>query len=319
MLNPHRTNPTAWRPEDGHLLQKLRTHAGLDELVFARQNTLSLAQLRELESGIGHHFYNDPIKRNAGVKLLKKLGYEFPEPPPPPPQADPLPVTSTVTTVPAPEALTVTVGDADLDRPAPARGWMLHPAVWLSGLLTTGVLAFAVLQAQGPWSAEPSPAPALQSGPLQPSWPSTASAPSITEAPTATGGTAEEAPQTERALSDPAPAPAAQDLAPSRIALAACDDAHRHHSAYHTPSHPIKPGNYVYIEARSDSQLCVLDSQNKLSVLSLKAGMSHTVNGMAPFLMHASDWQGLQVFFQGRPVHIEHGRNAHLVLQSLPL
>jgi hypothetical protein len=195
----------------------------------------------------------------------------------------------------------------------------MHPAVWLSGLVTTGVVAFAVLQGQGLWSAEQSPAPALQSGPLQPSWSTSAAPPTLTEAPTATSGTAAEAPQTVRYPSDPPPPSAAQDFAPNRIAWAACDDAHRLHSAHHTPNHPIKPGNYVYIEALSDSQLCVLDSQNKLSVLSLKAGMSHTVNGMAPFLMHASDWQGLQVFFQGRLVRIEHGHNAHLVLQSLPL
>jgi hypothetical protein len=42
-----------WGPEDGELLQSIREKAGMDALVFARANTISLAQLQELEGGEG--------------------------------------------------------------------------------------------------------------------------------------------------------------------------------------------------------------------------------------------------------------------------
>jgi len=310
-------NPTTWRPEDGHLLQSLRNDAELDELVFARQNTLSLAQLKELESGIGHHFYNDTIKRNAGVKLLKKLGHEFPEPSPPEPLTSA--VTSMGNSPQTPDPLNMPQGAAPSHRPTSSKLTMTHPALWVGSLLTAGLVTFVWLQGQGPSPVERPQASAIPHSNLQPTSPASAAPTSAMEAqaPTASSAVAEAPPSATR--SDAPALPAKQDQAQARIPLAACDDAHRNTSAYHTASNPLKPDNYVYIEARSDSQLCVLDSQNKLSVLSLKAGMNHTVNGLAPFLLHTSDWQGLQVFFQGRPVRIEHGDSAHLVLNSLPL
>ena len=44
-------NTQPWGPEDGELLQKLRKNADIDAFVFARANTISAAQLHELESG----------------------------------------------------------------------------------------------------------------------------------------------------------------------------------------------------------------------------------------------------------------------------
>lgn len=309
-------NSTTWCPEDGQLLQNLRTNAGLDELVFARQNTLSLAQLRELESGVGHHFYNEPIKRNAGVKLLRKLGYEFPESNPE--ASDATAVTEAEGSAQVLIQVDIPVVSADSHRPSPSKLAVKHPAVWMGSLLTSGMVAFVMLQGPTPSPAERPQTSVIDNGKVQPTLSAIDPQPSAIDAQTPGASRfADPAPQASR--HEPLPLPAAQEHAPTRIASAACDDAPRDSSAYHTPSNPLKPGNYVYIEARSDSQLCVLDSQNKLSILSLKAGMNHTVNGMAPFVLHTSDWQGLQVFFQGRPVRIEHGNSAHLVLNSLPL
>jgi hypothetical protein len=310
-------NSTTWRPDDGQLLQNLRMNAGIDELVFARQNTLSLAQLRELESGVGHHFYNEPIKRNAGVKLLRKLGYEFPESTPE--ASDATAVTETEYSAQDLVHVVVPVAPADIHRPTPSKLAVKHPAVWMGSMLTCGLVAFVMLQGPTPSPAERPQTRAIHNGKVHPTSSANDPQPSAIDAQTPSASRfADPAPHTAT-RPEPLPLPAAQAHAPSRIASAACDDVHRDSSAHHTPSNPLKPGNYVYIEARSDSQLCVLDSQNKLSILTLKAGMNHTVNGLAPFVLHTSDWQGLQVFFQGRPVRMEHGNSAHLVLNSLPL
>lgn len=309
MLNPHTMKPTTWRPEDGHLLHSLRTQAGLDEHAFARHNTLSLAQLKELETGVGHHFYNDLIKRNAGVKLLKKLGYEFPEP-----QAqamDTLALEPNTPAAPGPEQATMPVAPADIQPVSRTQPAFTHPGLWIGGLLTTGLVAFVLVQGQSLWTVEGQQTPVIPAVTVHSTGPAPAASASAPDAPVAAApNTPAETPQ---ALSAPQAPPS------TKTASAACDDAHRNHSASHTPSNPLKPGNYVYIEAHTDNQLCVLDSQNKLSILSLKAGMNHTVNGLAPFLLHASDWQGLQVFFQGRPVRIDQRDSTHLVLNSLPL
>lgn len=313
-------NPTTWRPEDGHLLRSLRIQAGLDDHFFARHNTLSLAQLKELESGDGQHFYNDAIKRNAGVKLLKKLGYEFPEPSPQQPDTLSLPLATEIAQVARPaDALP---GPEQRPGPGSTPAAARHPGLWMGGLLVTGLVVFVLVQGQPPSPLERQQTQAIAGSHVQPAGPATPPGPLTTDAQSAGSNvTAESPPPSLRPdpLPLPQPLPVTPDKTGSQIASAACDDSHRRNSSSHTPSNPIRPGNYVYIEARTDNQLCVLDSQNKLSILSLKAGMNHTVNGLAPFLVHATDWQGLQVFFQGRPVRIEHGDSTHVVLNSLPL
>ena len=299
-------NPTTWRPEDGQLLQRLRTQAGIDELVFARNNTLSLIQLRELESGEGQSFYNAQIKRNAGLKLLKKLGFEFPQQASVPP--DPLPDTSAPRAAPDPFAVASSASPATAFSKPPPK----YIGLWVGALLILGASAWLLSQ-------DPRSAPTdnrhlerAQSSSAQTPPPAVAEVASDTPR---SRSSASAAPGQNAAL---APGMASPTVAEPLKAVA-CEDQHRNISASHTPNNPLKPGNYIYIEAQTDSELCVLDSQNKLSILSLKAGMTHTVNGLAPFLVHARDWQGLKVFFQGRPVRVEQGNDAHLVLNSLPI
>lgn len=43
---------------------------------FARRHNISLAQLRELENGLGAFFYSPKIKAQVGCRLLQELGVE---------------------------------------------------------------------------------------------------------------------------------------------------------------------------------------------------------------------------------------------------
>jgi hypothetical protein len=95
-----------------------------------------------------------------------------------------------------------------------------------------------------------------------------------------------------------------------------CDWQHRDNSKTHTPTQPLKPGNYVYLEAQADTELCVLDSQNKKTILQLKAGMAKSVYGSDPFLVHSQDWTTFKLFFQGRRVHEKLTDVHHLLLNS---
>lgn len=72
------TDHPTWLPENGQLLLSLREQARVDAFVFAKLNTVSTAQLKELETGEGNSFYNPKIKLNTGLKLLTKLGHTQP-------------------------------------------------------------------------------------------------------------------------------------------------------------------------------------------------------------------------------------------------
>jgi hypothetical protein len=311
-IQPMNTQP--WGPEDGELLQKLRKNAGIDAFVFARANTISAAQLHELESGEGRSFYSELIKRNTGIKLLKKLGYEYPD--------NAMQVTTPALdeffAAPALESDSIAkpADSSVVHKKSSSNPFVSHLLLMTGGLLLLVLGGFlgAKHQDAPPTEIQKHAAPHIEN--TQPM--GSASAQQAAEKPPASmPASASEVVQKTAGIS-PAELPA--NSAPDKVQLASivCDDKHRKNSTSHTPSNPLKPGSYIYIEAKADSALCVLDSDNKLSLLNLKAGMNQTVNGLAPFLVHTSNWQGLQIFFQGRLVRTDLGDSAHLLLQSLP-
>lgn len=297
-------NTSSWRTEDGQLLRSLREEAGIDELVFARNNTVSLAQLKELEQGGDHSFYNPAIKRSTGVKLLKKLGHELPTPEPIQPAEAPSAAPAPTEPVSVAPFVMAPVHTSNSDEPAltARRSLVQQPVFWLLWLLS--LIALAAFQ---PWASK-APLPTLTSsaGPEKTS-------PAVLEStntamPNQVSATAP--------MTDPSVA-VAKEL--DTTVSSSCDWQHRDNSKTHTPSQPIKPGNYVYLEAQADTVLCVLDSQNKKTLLQLKAGMAKSVYGAAPFLVHSQDWQNFKLFFQGRRVHEALSDVKHLLLNSQPL
>ncbi len=62
-----------WSEEEAAELQKLRLQAHMDSARFAIENTISHAQLLQLENGGDSLFYSPAIKAHVGRKLIKKL------------------------------------------------------------------------------------------------------------------------------------------------------------------------------------------------------------------------------------------------------
>ncbi len=312
-------NHPSWRSEDGQLLRSLREEAGIDELVFARNNTVSLAQLRELELGGNSSFYNTAIKRSTGVKLLKKLGYTLVTPEtvieanePAEPSVKELP--ATMPTVMAQALVSPPKNLSD----SPRRGHM-KPAFW--GALC--LLSLVTVAAVKPWGLLDESATVrrlshhagLDTAKTVLSTPDPLQAVLVKHEQLPTP-----APAKVNALApatDDMPQAAAQNSATT--VTSACDWQHRDISKTHTPSQPLKPGNYVYLEAQADTELCVLDSQNQKTLLQLKAGMTKSVYGSAPFLVHSQNLQTLKLFFQGRRVEEVMEDMQYLLLNSQPL
>lgn len=300
-------------------MRSLRVEAGIDELVFARNNTVSLAQLKELEFGGNSSFYTPAIKRSTGIKLLKKLGHELVMPEvvtaaqesaEPSMKESP----SAMATVMAPE----TVSHPKVQPDSHRRGQIQQTLFW-----TLGVLSLVALTAIKPWSWWDGTATDRRSDHQATQTPS----PKVLSTPI----TAQSAPVQRELMPFAAPAemtamaPAKDQLSMPAVKVSlptvttACDWQHRDNSKTHTPDQPLKPGNYVYLEAQADTELCVLDSQNQKTMLQLKAGMAKSVYGAAPFLVHSQDWQNLKLFFQGRRVVDALTDVQHLLLDSQPL
>ena len=71
--------------------------------------------------------------------------------------------------------------------------------------------------------------------------------------------------------------------------------------------------------AITQSNLCVMDAQNKVSVLSMAQGASQSVYGVAPFKVYSDNLKQLKFYFQGygiyMPVEVEH----QFTLTELPV
>jgi hypothetical protein len=311
-------NPS-WRAEDGQLLRSLREEAGIDALVFARNNTVSLAQLKELELGGNSSFYNPDIKRSTGVKLLKKLGHERVIP-------EPLNVaieSTEPTEIGQPLAL-VNGAIPALVSPhkAPANSphrRLIQQSFWGS----LGLLGLVGLTAMKPWGLVDASARDPRSVNLA----THASVPMVASTPdhTPVAQVTQEHPSftTSAKLNalptTPLEPSVAKALVKSSTPASACDWVHRSNSKIHTPVQPLKPGNYVHLEAQADTELCVLDSQNQRTLLQLKAGMAQSVYGSAPFLVHSQNLHTLKLFFQGRRVHEPLSDLQYVLLNSQPL
>lgn len=334
-----------WRPEDGQLLQRLREKAGIDVLVFAQMNTLSTTQLKELENGKGNSFYNEQIKRSTGLKLLKKLGHEAPLP-------DSAANSPEAAQEGAPDTASVaqtTVsgngghGAAPLLAPRsktkgfswPTWGWLLFAALLASLVLfgrdwantIAGTIAGTGAQPQPQQSAAhlPPVVPAnlaSESPAINSPDPVTAGSAALNNSiasaappPAEPTATAEASPQVGQAPATTG-SPDQEEATAKPLAPVSCAAQHRQGSASHTPTAPLRLGNYIYFEALESAQLCVLDAQNKLTTTQLDAGMKRRINGEAPFLVHASNWNHLKMFYQGRRVQTGETVQQHMVLNS---
>jgi hypothetical protein len=312
-------NNPSWRAEDGQLLRSLREQAGIDELVFARHNTVSLAQLKELELGGNYSFYNPAIKRSTGVKLLKKLGHELRTPEPVNSTLEPDDPNLNV----QPSATANAMAQALVSHPKAPSDSRRRRLIQQTFLGTLGLLGLVALTAMKPWDLGDASANHLNAAIAVKQEPSTLALSQSETMPPA---------HVKQTLSPSAPPAHEISLAPATgeppmVAVkvsapsvnTACDWQHRDHIKTHTPSQPLKPGNYVHLEAQADTELCVLDSHNQKTLLHLKAGMAKSVYGAAPFLVHSQDLHTLKLFFQGRRVLEALDDMQYLLLNSQPL
>jgi hypothetical protein len=86
-----------------------------------------------------------------------------------------------------------------------------------------------------------------------------------------------------------------------------------------TALHPSKQGNFVHIMATAPTNLCVMDVQNKVSVIALAAGASQSVYGVAPFKVYSENIRQLKFYFQGYRIYVPQDVVNQFTLSELPV
>jgi hypothetical protein len=266
---------------DPDYLRQLRQASGVEETWLARTACLSLSQVRQLEEGGESLFYSPTIKRQAYKRLLMILGAE--------------PPSAIVDVVAQPEPSVVhdlneiiAMGEKNLNH----RSWtdvLLAVRTRLSEhKISAAVVACLAVAAVSSWvvplpgaepmvvaEAQPAKAPesltlAALPSTVSPAWP----AASVAVVPPR------------------APEPA------SSSAATACQYS-RETWPQISPQAATKSSRYVYMVAAADVTVCVVDGNQQASLLTLKAGESQSVFGVAPLQVSSAKLGKIQIYFQG--------------------
>jgi hypothetical protein len=315
----------AWNAEDSAHLKTSRENAGIDAYSFARSASISLAQLKELESSVPGEdqlFYSEQIKRHVGRRLLARLGVEplvRIQPPPPEPipvevvvevaaevaRVEPIVVRQNIPEIATSELVNNPSHWADrvfekLPMAATTQGRM----GWSVAFVVT--LAASLIWANGQ-SKKPTAPPAQAVAVAQ-----KAPAPVLAAVPS---------PVPELVASEAAATvanvPAVALVAPVVAEeTTQCDWKFKGKSLVVVPSEPLKAGNYVHVAADKNTTACVLDSQKKLTQITLKAGEKLSVSGAAPFLIYSPEFSTSRIYFQGKRIYIPDPTTTHLTLNE---
>jgi transcriptional regulator with XRE-family HTH domain len=298
---------------DATALKNLREAAGLDIAQLAALANLSLGQVRQLEEGGDSHFYSPQIKSQSMRRVLRLLQNQT--------------STAEVATQSSPEYVPKSVNVIDdiirlseknlkntIDTSLVRRSGNPYKA-----LLTVGaglLVVFGLLQ----WQNNESESQKTFSEWVEPfsAKPVEVSSEAVEKATPVLVQV--ESPPPSAVLS---PTPVVSQVQP--VAVAVKDKAQSDCKLFQdepTPAAPVsinKAGNYIYVLASKDVQVCVDDGKRVRSMVNLKAGEGRTIHGSSPWVIGAADLASLQVYFQGAKVFFPPNVRQRIVLKEQAL
>lgn len=288
-----------WDAIDAEFLRSARQARALDHVQLAARATVSVAQLTQLEDGGDSSFYSPAIKLATGRHVLRKLGLDLPDREPPPAEAvaaaAPSLAPSLELTSAAPPVAPLIAIDTGRHRSWP--------------VLTGSVALACALMTAGWWASRPAPA----TGPAVDRWmaagvqmlgamPTGIPAVMPSMSPMATPTTATTVP-VAHAL-DTSPVPHAEPVQ-TLVVQPSADGA----ACAWTPQPARidavsrgKPDTYVHLRAERDAAICVMDGQQRVARLQLKAGEERSVHGSGPWQISGDQLEHVNVFFRGTRV-----------------
>ena len=296
--------------DDATALKSLREAAGLDIAQLASLANLSPGQVRQLEEGGDSNFYSPQIKSQSMRRVLRLLQNEN-STEDAAAQASLEQVPKSVNVIDDIIRLSEKNLKNTIDTSLVRRAGNPYKA-----LLTVGagvVVVFALLD----WQSNQ-----IESQKIFAEWVQPFTAQPVEASSEAVEKATPEVAQVESPPPSPAsvPAPVVSQVQP--VAVAAKDQALSDCKLLQdepTPAAPVsinKAGNYVYLLASKDVQVCVDDGKRVRNVVNLKAGEGKTVRGSSPWVIGAADIASVQVYFQGAKVFVPKNAGQRILLKE---
>lgn len=319
---------------NGDKLRQLREERGWDWAQIARLSSLSVSQVRALESGSTDCFYTPQIKNNAARKVAQIMGIAetLVVNAPKAPQSDVTTeeaIDARITAIPG--AMTPVSAAVSMPTQTPflSKPRSVYAAAQASSWMSYGALTLLLVAGLGWYGLQPA-TPTMR--PLGVMAQASANVPEVA-APTAaakdTGAVVAVAVAVSKApisetkpdlvkpkpapIPAPIPAPVQASRAPGEVEmtpaaltpLAAPTDAtcaFDAHVAVLQVKNPTKSSAQISLMPRQAGLLCVQDGSGKVRRENLKPGTWSTFNGQAPWKIYSAVLPGVDVFFQGEKI-----------------
>ena len=79
---------------------------------------------------------------------------------------------------------------------------------------------------------------------------------------------------------------------------------------------PYKSGDYVYIVANIDADICIRDFTGKSQILQLKSEQSQTIRGHPPFEIFSDSLSEFKIFYQGNLLKLPRNDIVNITLKE---
>ena len=268
-----------WLPEDAALLKELREAAQIDISALARDYSLSKTQIKQLEEGGDSSFYSPAIKLAAGRKLLMHFG------------VDDLPVGNADDQNQTRKIKIPLVNLLEKMENKKTKSYLRLQII--AAVLT--LLGFAALNA---YFSD------MNTQSLLESLLNKASLTMQSDAGTLEGIANETSAITSKETT----------VKTISVHLEKCKWGSEPVSII--GHQPYKSGDYVYIVANIDADICIRDFTGKSQILQLKSEQSQTVRGHPPFEIFSNSLSEFKIFYQGNLLKLPRSGIVNITLKE---
>ena len=268
-----------WLPEDAALLKELREAAQIDISALARDYSLSKTQIKQLEEGGDSSFYSPAIKLAAGRKLLMHFG------------VDDLPVGNADDQNQTRKIKIPLVNLLEKMENKKTKSYLRLQII--AAVLT--LLGFAALNA---YFSD------MNTQSLLESLLNKASLTMQSDAGTLEGIANETSAITSKETT----------VKTISVHLEKCKWGSEPVSII--GHQPYKSGDYVYVVANIDADICIRDFTGKSQILQLKSEQSQTVRGHPPFEIFSNSLSEFKIFYQGNLLRLPRNDVVNITLKE---
>jgi transcriptional regulator with XRE-family HTH domain len=282
----------SWTDADADRLKNARESAGSDLHTVARNNSLSSAQLLELEQGGDSYFYSASIKYNVGKKLLNSFDAQ------------------TEFDILSEETKTQSHKDTEVvETFLEEAAQHLQPEQYVTGLNTAKPLLYLVAML------------AICIAIAFVIYPIFTNLTNTEKTITSTQISQVEK-FAEPEISTP---PSKPDTLQNNQAEATKIESQTNECVWSenltnlTAQNATKDGNYVYLVAMKALVVCIKDQTNKVNIVNLKQNEPQNISVVAPLTLQSRDLDSLNIFFQGSKIQLPTQGITEIKLVAKPL